>query len=847
MDFRHPSTWVRTSVFRTALCASFMAPSVFTSPSLFAADAASKPATAAVDQAFEVLPSAAKLHGNFARAQLVVAALGKSGKVDDTSADLTHAAVYSSDNPQVVSVDSSGRLLARGNGGATITVGIGARAKKVPVEVAGVLPQAQVSFAHDVAPILSKLGCNSAACHASQYGKGGFKLSVFGFAPDEDYRALVREWQGRRADMVEPEKSLFLLKPLAAVPHGGNKRLDKGTIEYQQLLAWVAGGAAAPTGKEAKVTGIVVTPAARVGKLGFTQQLRVVASYADGTERDVTAVAKFDSMDEGLVSVTSAGLVRAVGKGQSPVVVRFEGQAQAAIITVPFAEKVELKGWKNNNFVDELAAAKFREVGIEPSPVCDDATFVRRAYLDAVGTLPTAEQARTFIESKDPNKRAALVDALLGLTGDPTKDIHNNAYAAYWSLKWADLIRSSSDNVGEQGMWALHNWIQDSFRQNKPYDKFVRELVLAKGSIYMDGPSNFYRIAATPPDMAETTAQLFLGIRLQCAKCHHHPMEKYGQDDYYSFAAFFARVGTKNSLEFGLFGREQVVMVKNTGDVRHPKTGKTMEPTPLEGTPVAEALDRRQPLADWLASDKNDYFARNLVNRYMGYLMGRGLVEPIDDLRATNPASNRELLTALAKHFTESGYDVKQLMRTIMTSRLYQLDSQPTEANAADDRFYSHYEVKRIGAEALLDAIDAVTGSQTKFKNMPLGTRAIELPDSNYPDYFLATFGKPRRVSVCECERVPDENLAQALHTLNGDVLANKISDKSGRIAKLLAAKKTYPQIMEELYLTTLARKPTAEELAALEKLQKQSKDPKTFYEDVLWSLCNSKQFLFVR
>jgi len=805
------------------------------------------PSPALGPNAFRVSPTDVKLNGKFARAQLLITGADAQGAFGERSPDLTHSASYQTNQPNVVRISSEGQLLAVGNGKARVAVTVGKQTLQVTVDVAGYDEHPKIDFVRDVGPILSKTGCNSGACHASQYGKGGFKLSVFGFAPEEDHRALVREWQGRRVDTVEPEKSLFLRKPTLEVPHGGNRRLTKGSVEYDTLTAWLACGAPAPTGKDAKVTAIDVTPLARVGKIGFTQQIRVIASYSDGTTRDVTALAKYDSMDEAITQVSATGLARAVGKGQAPIVVRFENQAVASVVTVPYADKVELKGWKNNNFVDEFAAAKFREVGIEPSGLCDDATFVRRAHLDAVGTLPSVEQTKAFLESKSPNKRAELIDALLGLTGDSKKDVYNNNYAAYWSVKWADLIRSSSDNVGEQGMWALHNWIQDSFRTNKPYDQFVRELVLAKGSIYMDGPSNFYRIAGNPMDMAETASQLFLGVRLQCAKCHHHPMEKYGQEDYYAFAAFFARVGTKNSLEFGLFGREQVVMVKNTGDVRHPKTGAVLPPTPLEGEPVAESLDRRQPLADWLCSPKNEFFAKNLVNRYVGYLMGRGLVEPIDDLRQTNPASNRELLDALAKQFAASKFDIKQLIRTIMNSRLYQLDSQPTVLNAADDRFYSHYEVKRIGAEALLDAIDDLTGSRTKFKNMPLGTRAIELPDGQYPDYFLTTFGKPKRVSVCECERVPDENLAQALHTLNGEILANKISDKAGRIARLLADKKTYADTMTELYLAALSRTPTAAELAAFEKVLAEVKDPKTFYEDVVWSLVNSKQFLFVR
>ena len=810
--------------------------------------ASAAPATKApTTTSFVVRPTTITLRGNFDRGQLLVTETNAQGSVDERSGDLTGKAIFKSADSKIVAVDSAGQLLAKGNGKTKVAVTIGTRTDQVDVEVTEVVEQPSISFVRQVTPILSKTGCNSASCHASQHGKGGFKLSVFGYAPDEDYRAMVRDWQGRRVDLVEPEKSLLFRKPLLETPHGGNKRLDKSSVEYQTLAAWIAGGAKAPNSNDATVTGISVTPVSRVGELGFTQQFRVEATYSDGIVRDVTALAKYDSQDEGITTVSATGLARVFGKGQAPIVVRFEGQAQAVVVTVPYGEKTELKGWESKNFIDELASAKFKEVGIEPSGLCDDATFVRRAYLDAIGTLPTIEQTKAFLDDKSPTKRAELIDALLGLTGDPKKDVHNNMYAAYWSLKWADLIRSSSATVGEQGMWSLHNWIQDSFRQNKTYDKFVRELVLAKGSIYMDGPSNFYRIAANPPDMAETSAQLFLGVRLLCAKCHHHPMEKFSQEDYYSYAAFFARVGTKNSSEFGLFGREQIVMVKNTGEVSHPKTNKVLKPTPLEGQPIAEEpLDRRQPLADWLVSPSNEYFARNLVNRYMGYLMGRGLIEPIDDMRATNPSTNRPLLDALAKNFIESGYDIKQLMRTIMNSRLYQLDSQPTPGNAADDRFYSHYEVKRIGAEALLDSIDYVTGTQTKFKNMPLGTKAIELPDANYGDYFLATFGKPRRVSVCECERVPDENLAQALHTLNGDILASKITDAKGRVATMLKAKKPYAEIMETLYLAALSRKPTSAELTALEKLLKESKDPAMFYEDVVWSLCNSKQFLFV-
>lgn len=811
-------------------------------------DAAAAKPVAAIAGEWQVTPPTVALHGNFARAQLQITQLGAKGKIDDRSDDLTRTAKYFCDQPQVVSINDNGQLQARGNGQAVVTVSVGGRSQKVSVEVTGFEPTPQMSFAHDVAPILSKAGCNAGACHASQYGKGGFKLSVFGFAPDEDYRSMVREWSGRRIDRLEPHKSLLLLKPTLAVPHGGNRRLTVGSIEYETLRQWIATGLNPPTGKEPKVASMRVEPLERVGKPGLKQQLRVIVTYADGATRDVTALAKYDSMDEMVATVTGDGYVTAIGRGQAPIMIRYEGQAQAAMVTIPYADTIDLKQWQPQNFIDELAADKFREVGIEPSPLCDDATFVRRAYLDAVGTLPTTEETQAFIDSKNSNKRAELIDALLGLTGDPAKDVHNNEYAAFWSVKWADLIRSSSASVGEQGMWNMHNWLQESFRNNKRYDVFVRELIMAKGSTFMDGPANFYRIAKSPPDAAETVAQLFLGVRLQCAKCHHHPMEKYSQEDYYGFAAFFARVGQKTSQEFGIFAREPVVMVATTGEVSHPKTRQVLRPTPLEGEPtVDEPADRRQPLADWLTAKQNAFFARNLTNRYVGYLLGRGLVEPIDDLRATNPASNEALLATLSQKFVESGYDLKQLIRTIMNSRLYQLDSQPTAANVADSRFYSYYKVKRLAAEPLLDAVDYVTGVQTKFKNMPLGTRAIELPDAQYPDYFLTVFGKPRRTSVCECERTPDENLAQALHTLNGDVLSTKAGDGNGRIAKLLKAKKPYAAIMEDLYLAALSRKPSAKELSTFEPMLKEAQDPKAFYEDVLWSLMNSKQFLFVR
>lgn len=806
-------------------------------------------AAAAVASASVVVsPSELKLEGNYARAQLLVTEAASDGKIDGTSPDLTHAATYTvKSGGEFVQVDKQGRLLAKANGEAAIAVEAKGESREVKVTVSGIEAEPKPSFNDHVLPILSKAGCNAGACHASQYGKGGFKLSVYSFDPSADWTNIIRDERGRRVNMVDPAQSLFLKKPTLAVPHGGNRRLNADSVDFQILCDWLRADAPRPVAEPATVTKIEVRPPQRVGKEGLTQQIQVIATYSNGKVADVTHWAKYDSMDDSVVSVAADGHSKAVGKGQGAVMVRFEGQASVMMMVVPYSDSITLAGWKDQNFIDGHAATKFRELGIEPSPLCDDATFLRRTYFDAIGTIPTVEEARAFLDSTDPDKRAKLVDQLLGLTGDPKLDVHNNDYAAYWSVKWSDLIRSSTLNLGEQGMWAMHNWVKESLRVNKPFDVFVKDLITATGSIYKNGPANYYRIAGNPTDLAETTAQLFLGVRLQCAKCHHHPFEKYGQDDYYGFAACFARVGTKRSVEFGLFGGEQIVMVKTSGDISNPKTRKLMPPTPLEGAPIDDPLDRRRALANWMTTKDNQFFAKAVVNRYVAYLLGRGLVEPVDDMRATNPATNAALFDALAKDFVASGFNLKHLIRTIMNSRLYQLDSQPTQANAGDVRFYSHYGVKHLPAEPLLDAIDYATGTQTKFKNLPLGTKAIELPDAEYPEYFLKVFGKPRREMVCECERSSDANLAQALHTLNGDLLANKIAGDGSRVNKLIKEKKSHDEIVDELYLATVSRHPSDDEKAACQKFVADNPDPKTVYEDLLWALMNSKQFLHVR
>lgn len=804
---------------------------------------------AADELKMRVEPERIELRGDFDMSQLLVSR-PSPGQQDPLSIiDLTSQAKFSSENEAVARVNAGGQVVSRGNGQTNIVIQLGKDRHVVPVIVSGIEGTPRIPFDRHVQPLISRLGCNNGACHASQFGKGGFILSVVGYDPAMDFDAIIRDRRQRRVNFESPAESLILQKPTLAVPHGGGQRLKPGSLSYDTLLAWIETGAPGPVPDAPRVVQLDVIPKERVVRPGEKQQIRVVAVDNKGERRDVTHLSKFDSLDENVVTTDADGLVEVKGLGQTSVMVRFEGTAEVAMFLAPYGSPPPLADWKPHNFVDELASRKFQELGIVPSPVADDATFHRRAFLDAIGTHPTIAETEAFLADNSPDKRTRLIDRLLGLTGDPQLDIYNDKYAAYWSLKWSDLLRNTSNGQAsdEQRMWAMHNWIKDSLRENKPFDEFVRELVTAKGSIYSSGPASYFKIFDNSSDLAEATAQIFLGIRIQCAKCHHHPFEHYSQEDYYSFAAFFSRVGNKNSQEFGLFGSESVVIVKSSGEVKHPKSGKVLPPRLLQAETVDHPLDRRIPLSEWLTAPENPTFARNIANRYFAYLMGRGLVEPVDDLRGTNPATNPALLDALTQHVVETKFDLKQLMRVIMTSRLYQLDSQPTKQNASDEKFYSHYHVKRLPAEPLLDAIDDVTQVQTKFKGLPQGTRAIELPDGEYPDYFLNTFGKPKRASVCECERVPEENLGQVLHILNGDILARKLSDKNGRIQKLVNAKTTDAQKIEELYLATLCRPATQSEVANALTFLESSPSPTVFYEDLLWSLVNSKGFLFIQ
>jgi len=779
----------------------------------------------------EVYPARVHLFGPEAVQRLVVLGVGADG----ATRDLTAEARPESRTPGRVKVEPDGAIRPVADGSGELVVRYGRAESRVLVEVARAALPRTISFRNEVIPALTKLGCNQGACHGSQHGKGGFKLSLLGFEPEADYTAIVKSAAERRVTPFAPEESLILLKPTLAVAHGGGKRMEPDSPVYKLLMLWLEAGTPGPRDDDPRVVGLKVYPERRLMEPGQEQHLAVLASLSDGSERDVTASARFDTLNEGVATVRPAGLVRTIGRGESNIMVRYQGRAAMARLTVPFAHEKAFD-FPTRNIIDARAAAKWRELGLAPSPLCSDAEFLRRAMLDVIGTTPAPDEVEDFMADDDPGKRTRLVDRLLDRA----------EYVDFWTLKWGDVLRVNSEKLGAQGMLAFNLWLREAFRTNMRVDRMVQELVTAQGSIFTNGPANFFRIASSPDDLAETTAQVFMGVRLQCAKCHHHPFESYGQDDYYGLAAYFARVRTKGSDEFGLFGGEQVVFVAKSGEVFQPRTGKKMAPRPLGAAPVDDPVDRRRALAKWLTTENRRWLARNVVNRYWGYLMGKGLVNPIDDLRETNPATNPELLDALAGAFVASGYDLKALLRLILTSRVYQLSAQATLDNRADQAFFSHYTIKRLTAEQLLDGIDAATGTLEKFPRLPAGTRAISLPDTNYASFFLDTFGRPLRAIACECERSSDPNLSQALHLMNGDLLNRKLLQTGGRLSRMLKDPRlTDGALVRRLYLLTFNRPPTTAETAGANAIFAEAPSRAAGAQDLFWALLNSKEFLF--
>ena len=782
------------------------------------------PSLALADSALDVYPSRIEFTGP--HDQQRVGVLGENPR-------------FHSAQPKIAQVDTAGVVRPIADGSTIITVETGGKTATIPVSVKGAASDRPASFAREVLPVLTKAGCNQGACHGASLGRGGFRLSLLGFDPTFDYSQIVQSAEGRRVVVSDPERSILLLKPSLTMEHGGGERFKVNSPAYAALKRWLEDGAPEPAASDPTVTSLEVWPAKRLMIPGQTQQLLVTAIWSDGKREDVTATARFDSLNDAVALVTLAGVVTAKNKGETHIMVRFCGQASVARITLPYRKRGDnplSPRWSNNNFIDEKLSAKWRDLGLTPSPLCSDEEFFRRIHLDGIGTLPAPEAVRKFLADNDPHKREKAIDAVLA----------RPEFVDFWAYKWGDLLRINRDAIEEKGMWSFHNWVRAALRDGKPVDEFVRDIVLAEGSTFTEGPANFYRIGRNPEEWAETVSQVFLGVRMQCAKCHHHPFEKWSQDDYYGMAAFFARLGTKNSQEFGLFGRESVVYVRPTGETTHPRKRMVVKPHPLDGPESDDPLDRRQKLAEWLTSKQNALFARNIVNRFWGYLMGRGLVEPLDDMRATNPPSNPELLNALAANFVAHKFDLKHLLRTIMQSRAYQLSSRIEDGNKDDalNVHFARYTVKRLTAEQIADAIDFATGTQEKYAGLPQGMRAIQLPDPRVRSYLMDVFGRPSRQIVCECERTTRPNIAQALHTLNGDFLNKKIADAKGRVAKMMADKKPLSAMIEEMYLVTLSRLPKADEMAKVQDYSGTASKEEVM-QDLLWALLNSREFLF--
>ncbi len=776
------------------------------------------------------------LRGPNARRQLVVTGRYASGQLHDA----TPSVAFAVSKPGVVTVDKDGFVTPLADGEVVVTAtASGGLSATLPLKVERFSDPIPINFPNEITPIFTKLGCNVGGCHGKSDGQNGFKLSLLGFYPDEDYEYLVKEDRGRRVFPAAPEYSLLLLKPSNQLPHGGGHRIDPGSYEWQMITRWIEQGMPYGSPDDPTVVRIEVFPKTRAMNRSERQQLSVVAHYSDGTTQDVTRVSEFVSNDTEMVESTASGLVTAFDvPGDVAVMVRFQGHVNVFRASIPLGLPVTTLP-PAKNFIDQLVFGKLKSLGIPPSPLCDDATFIRRVSLDITGQLPTAEEARLFIDDKDPNKRDKLIDRLLDSPG----------YGDYFANKWSAVLRNKRRlDTDKPYTFRFHSWIRRALQQNMPYDQFVRSVLAASGEVELYPPVAWYKEVISSTEQMEDTAQLFLGLRIQCARCHHHPFEQWSQNDYYGFEAFFSQVGKKP----GRTGtpNERVYHKGGLATSRNPRNSLDLKPTGLGGEPLGIPAyeDPRQKLVDWMAQPGNPFFSRALVNRYWKHFFGRGIVDPEDDMRVTNPPTNPELLDALAKSFVDSKFDMKGLVRTICRSNVYQLSSEPTEFNKSDKLNFSSFYPRRLNAESLYDAINQVAGTRVSFAGMPPGTLAVQLPDNGFNDYFLTVFGKPQAESACECERSAEANLAQSLHLLNSTDIQGKLSDGNGRAAQLAQDQtRTDAEKTTELYLWAFARAPRSDELELVLAHVNRKANKREAYEDVLWALFNTKEFLFNR
>lgn len=716
--------------------------------------------------------------------------------------------------------------------------------------------EAAISFRNQVIPILTRAGCNSGACHGALAGKGGLKLSLRGYDPETDHFVLTRQALGRRVDRQEPAKSLLLLKPAMALTHGGGLKLEVGSADYQVVADWIAGGAPGPRADDPHAERLEITPPVVVAKPKDQVRLRVKVWYSDGTARDVTPWAKFNSSEDLVAGVDADGKVSVAGHGEAAITVWFSNLVAAMRIASPLPNQVEAREYvaaPRFNYIDDLLLKKLESLRIPPSPQSTDAEFIRRAYLDAAGILPTPEEVKGFLADARTDKRARLIDGLLD----------RPEFVDYWTYKWSDVLLITTRKLPQAGVWSFYQFVRQSVADNKPWDRFARDILTARGGTLENGAANYFILHKDVTELTEATAVTFLGMSITCCRCHNHPLEKWTQDQYWGMASLFARVGLKNGDRPG----DVVVQSLPQGDVPHPRRNLAMPPTPLDAKPLpaGSALDRRQYFADWLTSAENSYFARALVNRVWRNFLGRGLVEAEDDLRQTNPPTNPELLDALTRDFIAHRFDVKYLIRTIMNSAAYQRSSTTLPGNAADDRFYSHYLIRRLSAEVILDAYAQVTGVPTPFTHLvsnaadsttpytgyPLGTRALQLPDSRVASRFLDAFGRPDRAQPCSCERQQDSSVGQALHVNNGQTLNDKIRARNGRIEAWLNEKIGDDEAVQRLYRLALCREPTEAERKKFTALLAEAADKpgsrREALEDLFWAVLASKEFVFNR
>lgn len=799
-----------------------------------------------------LLPSSITLDGADARHRLTVERFDAETAIGHYS----DAHLISADEGIVRIEDDE--VVAVSNGSVTIqAVANGAVVAKAAITVTNAKQRIPWTFRNHVQSVLAKQGCNSGACHGALAGKGGFRLSLRGYDTARDHFNITTQQLGRRVDLTKPALSLLLTKPTAAVPHKGGKRIDVDSLHYRVLAEWIADGAPAPNEDDARLQRLEILPDQVTLKKGERQPFIVRGHYSDGRVEDVTQWAKFTSANEAVATVEENGTATVIGPGEGAISAWFGSQIVIARITSPFEQSISPEAFVlagRRNFIDELVLKQLRRLNLNPSPTCKDEVFVRRVFLDTIGTLPTSLEVREFLADGSPTKRDELIESLLV----------RPEFTDYWSLHWSDLLMINGNLLRPDAVKSYYTWVHDQVEANTPWDDFARQVITSKGSSMENGATNFFALHQSPEDMAENVSQAFLGLSIGCAKCHNHPLEKWTNDQYYSFANLFSRVRAKG---WGGDARngdgKRTLVAVSSGELIQPRTGKPQPPTPLDAEPLAfdSERDRREYLADWLVSPENSLFARSITNRVWSNFMGAGLVEQIDDMRASNPASNEELLQALADYLVDKDYNLQSLMREILKSATYQRRSVPLKDNSGDRRYYSRYYPKRLMAEVMLDAISQVTGVPSEFNKIafpgadirdtdfyPKGTRAIELYDSAVQSYFLQTFGRNQRRITCECERSDEPSMVQVLHINNGNTINGKLSAKDNQLQKLLDQyKDDHPALLDEVFLSTLSRYPRDNEKAEILKLltQSKAKDRRILLEDITWGILSSREFMF--